>query len=221
MITDKCKLQNRLLHGYCPTVGPNDEPCTCDCHESNGSDAVPDAEPGRKATSEPLPESHRQCLHGHICQKPSGRACAEQPCDQPAGTWWGPYWCPEHDKQRLDRVTRGFASVMEGHRAAVEAARQASIDLMAKTCGHPASDLLVVDGLHYCQGCATDPEMSGMVNADPSGKDRAARAARLPHADVPGLTPETCPEREAHGNPFRMCPVKGCGWHEDYVAPDA
>ena len=37
---------------------------------------------------------------------------------------------------------------------------------------------------------------------------------RLPHADVPGLSPDTCPEREAHGRPFRYCPVKGCGWHE-------
>lgn len=44
--------------------------------------------------------------------------------------------------------------------------------------------------------------------------DESKSTERLPHADVPGLTPETCPEREAHGNPFRMCPVKGCGWHE-------
>lgn len=41
---------------------------------------------------------------------------------------------------------------------------------------------------------------------------------RLPHADMPGLTPETCPERDAHGTPFRYCPVKGCGWHEDMVS---
>ena len=38
--------------------------------------------------------------------------------------------------------------------------------------------------------------------------------ARLPHADVPGLTPETCPERDSHGSPFRYCHVKGCGWHD-------
>lgn len=24
-----------------------------------------------------------------------------------------------------------------------------------------------------------------------------------------------CPEAEYHGNPFRYCPVKGCGWIED------
>ena len=45
-------------------------------------------------------------------------------------------------------------------------------------------------------------------------ESRARSAERLPHADVPGLTPETCPERENHGNPFRYCPVKGCGWHD-------
>lgn len=29
------------------------------------------------------------------------------------------------------------------------------------------------------------------------------------------MTPETCPEREYHGKPFRYCPVKGCGWGEE------
>ena len=48
--------------------------------------------------------------------------------------------------------------------------------------------------------------LTGQVEQEPSG--------RLPHAGVPGLTPETCPERGHHGNPFRYCPVKGCGWHE-------
>ena len=28
------------------------------------------------------------------------------------------------------------------------------------------------------------------------------------------LTPETCPERGRHGQPFRYCPIKGCGWIE-------
>lgn len=52
------------------------------------------------------------------------------------------------------------------------------------------------------------------LNAILALRDAPPSTERLPHADVPGLTPETCPERDAHGNPFRMCPVKGCGWHE-------
>jgi hypothetical protein len=46
----------------------------------------------------------------------------------------------------------------------------------------------------------------------------AAPAERLPHAEVAGLTPETCPGRANHGDPFRYCPVKGCGWHEGMTA---
>lgn len=57
--------------------------------------------------------AHSKCMAAgaHICQVPSGRRCAEQPCDEAAGTHWGPYWCPAHDKERLDRVSAGFASI--------------------------------------------------------------------------------------------------------------
>lgn len=58
-------------------------------------------------------EAHAYCVQNgaHICQKPSGRTCIEQGCEQAAGTLWGPLWCPEHDKERLDRVLAGFAAV--------------------------------------------------------------------------------------------------------------
>jgi hypothetical protein len=51
--------------------------------------------------------SHPACRseEGHICQQPSGRLCIEQGCPEPAGTFWGPYWCPRHDMERLDRIT--------------------------------------------------------------------------------------------------------------------
>ncbi|HET7734343.1 MAG TPA: hypothetical protein VFK52_00090 [Nocardioidaceae bacterium] len=50
--------------------------------------------------------SHPRCWgeQGHVCQQPSGRACVEQGCDEPAGTDWGPLWCPDHDAERLDRI---------------------------------------------------------------------------------------------------------------------
>lgn len=51
--------------------------------------------------------SHGLCAREgrHVCQQPSGRTCIEAGCMSAAGTLWGPYWCPEHDKQRLDRVS--------------------------------------------------------------------------------------------------------------------
>ena len=52
--------------------------------------------------------SHPECWIGgvrdHDCHKPSGRACIE--CGAPAGTPWGPYFCPPCDVERLDRITR-------------------------------------------------------------------------------------------------------------------
>lgn len=51
-------------------------------------------------------QSHQQCWTGeryeHVCQVPSGRACVD--CGAPAGTWWGPCWCPDCDVARLDRI---------------------------------------------------------------------------------------------------------------------
>ena len=59
-------------------------------------------------------DSHAKCQtsRGHICQEPSGRTCVEPGCDEPAGTWWGPLWCPEHDKERLDRCTAGLEAAL-------------------------------------------------------------------------------------------------------------
>ena len=48
--------------------------------------------------------SHPKYVNGHICQQPSGRTCIERGCAKPAGTRWGPLWCPDHDRERLDRI---------------------------------------------------------------------------------------------------------------------
>ena len=52
--------------------------------------------------------SHPHCWLGdhyeHVdCVAPSGRRCVE--CGDPAGTKWGPYWCPPCDVARLDRIS--------------------------------------------------------------------------------------------------------------------
>lgn len=55
--------------------------------------------------------SHFDCQgpQGHICQEPSGRPCVD--CGSPAGTWWGPHWCPDCDQRRLDRCTAQLESI--------------------------------------------------------------------------------------------------------------
>lgn len=49
---------------------------------------------------------------GHVCEKPSGKACIEQGCGEAAGTLWGPLWCPEHDQERLNRVSAGLDKIL-------------------------------------------------------------------------------------------------------------
>lgn len=50
------------------------------------------------------PQSHPNCrgAEGHVCQRPSGQRCVD--CGAPAGTLWGPHWCPDCDMTRLDRI---------------------------------------------------------------------------------------------------------------------
>lgn len=50
---------------------------------------------------------------GHVCQQPSGRICVERGCDEPAGTLWTPFWCPDHDVERLERVSAGLRTFQE------------------------------------------------------------------------------------------------------------
>lgn len=65
-------------------------------------------------------KSHQRCIDAgkHICQVPSGQACIEPGCDRVAGTLWGPLWCPEHDQERLDRVSRQMREISESFRGA-------------------------------------------------------------------------------------------------------
>lgn len=49
--------------------------------------------------------SHPNCHEFHVCEEPSGKVCIEAECEMPAGTLWGPLWCPDHDRIRLDRVS--------------------------------------------------------------------------------------------------------------------
>lgn len=57
--------------------------------------------------------SHPGCSEatGHVCHQPSGLRCVEPGCEQPAGTRWGPHWCPDHDAERLDRISASLVAL--------------------------------------------------------------------------------------------------------------
>jgi hypothetical protein len=57
--------------------------------------------------------SHQQCRDAgkHVCQEPSGKTCIEPGCESPAGTWWGPLWCPDCDQARLDAISAQFEAL--------------------------------------------------------------------------------------------------------------
>lgn len=59
--------------------------------------------------------SHPDCSPktGHVCQEPTNQKCWTAGCDREAGTLWGPYWCPDHDARRLDRISEGMRAILE------------------------------------------------------------------------------------------------------------
>ena len=60
-----------------------------------------------------MSRSHPHCWtpdgYVHTCAEPSGRACID--CGEPAGTPWGPYWCPPCDVIRLDLISSHLKSL--------------------------------------------------------------------------------------------------------------
>lgn len=56
---------------------------------------------------------HPRCWVGdhyeHNCLEPKGKRCVE--CGEVAGTPWGPYYCPDCDVVRLDKITKELLSI--------------------------------------------------------------------------------------------------------------
>lgn len=36
----------------------------------------------------------------------TGKPCIVRGCSEPAGTWWGKYWCFKHNVARIERIDR-------------------------------------------------------------------------------------------------------------------
>ena len=43
----------------------------------------------------------------------TGKSCIEPGCERPAGTAWSPYWCFEHNIERIDRISGQFCALFE------------------------------------------------------------------------------------------------------------
>ena len=43
---------------------------------------------------------------GNSAKHHTGKPCSVAGCSSPAGTWWGPHWCMQHNIERLDRITK-------------------------------------------------------------------------------------------------------------------
>lgn len=58
---------------------------------------------------------HRDPNHEYNSAKYcTDKRCAEPGCTAPAGTAWSPLWCQAHNAERLDRVTAGLKTILDG-----------------------------------------------------------------------------------------------------------
>jgi hypothetical protein len=83
---------------------------------------------------------------------PACARCPEPP--EPGGRY-----CAPHRQEHGAKLAAQLQGIIADHQDRVEAARNASTDKMARTCGHPPAALRVIDGKHYCGACISeDPD---------------------------------------------------------------
>lgn len=45
---------------------------------------------------------------GNSAKWHTGKQCVEKGCKRPAGTWWSPLWCFDHNVKRMRKVSDGL-----------------------------------------------------------------------------------------------------------------
>ena len=45
---------------------------------------------------------------GNSSKHHTGKSCIVKDCTEPAGTMWGPWWCFEHNVERINRITKNL-----------------------------------------------------------------------------------------------------------------
>lgn len=82
-----------------------------------------------------------------------GRGVSRSTCARCTSPTNGGRYCDTHRQEHGAKLRGQLDAIVADHKVRVEAARQASVAKMARTCGHPATALVVIDGKHYCGGC--------------------------------------------------------------------
>jgi hypothetical protein len=59
----------------------------------------------RMAFEDPNHEGNSPSYH-------TGKPCIEKGCERPAGTWWSPHWCFEHNVERIKRISKQFDDLL-------------------------------------------------------------------------------------------------------------
>jgi hypothetical protein len=69
---------------------------------------------------------------GNSAEYHTGKPCVVKGCKEPAGTWWGPSWCRQHNHERLERIGSNLNDMVKRAelRAAVEAETKSLRDLL-------------------------------------------------------------------------------------------
>jgi hypothetical protein len=49
----------------------------------------------------------------------TGEPCIVEGCENPAGTWWAPAWCFEHNVERIKRITKQLEDFCKSRPAGV------------------------------------------------------------------------------------------------------
>ncbi len=56
----------------------------------------------------------------------TGKRCIEKGCEKPAGTSWSPFWCAEHNAERLDRITNALEAELKRYEDFAAATKETS-----------------------------------------------------------------------------------------------
>lgn len=91
-------------------------------------------------------------------RRTSQKTCAR--CDAATESPSGRF-CATHRREHGAHLVAQLTGIVADHKVRVEAARAQSVALMARTCGHPAGALLVVEGEHFCSACADASDQQG------------------------------------------------------------
>jgi len=55
----------------------------------------------------------------------TGKKCIESGCSKPAGTYWGKFWCFEHNVERIHRIDKELSDIISRKPVIVDGGKRA------------------------------------------------------------------------------------------------